>query len=755
MMTLPTRTAAQGPLDLQPGRCLAPVAALLLALIPAAPLFAEERGEGLVVAIPTSWSSDFTNHLRATVASRLEESHATRPQGPKNPALFHLICDFNPDGKDNTSDTPGACLDLADYLGELHRQGVRTVAFVHGKVTRHAVLPVLTCDEIVMASTPKTQLGEVAPPDRPLDERVRDLYEKTARNRYPLALIRKMYDAKVAVLKAPAGFKGDRYVADDRNPPPGSEPVRDLQAGSTALYNFTQARDFGICQQAPRNSIDEVLEAYHLPSTCLIQPLDRIVAWRVILSGTIDGEMEEKLHRRVDWALARNANLLIFQLACSGGDAKIAARMGLYLAELNDKRRAPLETIAYVTNQAGNTAAFLALGCDKIVMQKEQKEGDAVIQPGGRLGDFGDYFRNHKDAEQAVREDLAAIAVKRHHSAVLAEGLASRDLRIYAVVEKSVKKEDRRRYLRCISEDEYRADQDKEKRWEIVEMVKPRNEGEKDHYLTLSAERAQDLKLANAVANNFEEVCNWRRIAPTEVQTAGTDWIDAITEFLCHPWTSVVLVMLGITCLILELKMPGVVMPGIIAAICFVLFFWSHSQLHGQITWLAILLFLLGLVLIGLEVFVLPGFGVAGLSGILLMLCGLGLVAYGHWPTDQKEWGAFAQHVGPFGLSILGALACAVLLAKYLPNIPYVNKLILQPQADLEEGGESTPELVRSELAELLGAIGVAATPLRPAGKVQFGDAFVDVIAEGSYVMPGVRVQVIEIEGNRVVVKEV
>ena len=59
------------------------------------------------------------------------------------------------------------------------------------------------------------------------------------------------------------------------------------------------------------------------------------------------------------------------------------------------------------------------------------------------------------------------------------------------------------------------------------------------------------------------------------------------------------------------------------------------------------------------------------------------------------------------------------------------------------------------ELQGLLGAIGVAATPLRPAGKTQFGDSFIDVVAEGGYIMPGTRVQVIEVEGNRVVVKEV
>jgi membrane-bound serine protease (ClpP class) len=106
-------------------------------------------------------------------------------------------------------------------------------------------------------------------------------------------------------------------------------------------------------------------------------------------------------------------------------------------------------------------------------------------------------------------------------------------------------------------------------------------------------------------------------------------------------------------------------------------------------------------------------------------------------------------------LSILGALVAAFVLARYLPNIPYVNRLILQPGGENEEGGEGDPDPAHAELAALLGAIGVAATPLRPAGKAQFGDAFVDVVADGGYVVPGTRVQVIEIEGNRVVVKEV
>jgi membrane-bound ClpP family serine protease len=216
-----------------------------------------------------------------------------------------------------------------------------------------------------------------------------------------------------------------------------------------------------------------------------------------------------------------------------------------------------------------------------------------------------------------------------------------------------------------------------------------------------------------------------------------------------------VLVMIGVTCLILELKMPGVSLPGVIAAICFVLFFWAHSGFN-QIGILAMLLFALGLLLVALEVFVLPGFGVPGVSGILLMLGSVGLVAYGHWPRSNGEWLGFGKTLSPFSLSILGAVCAAYVLAKYLPHVPYANRLFLKPPATAtdESDGERIDTL-RPELAALLGAIGVAATPLRPAGKVQFGEQFVDVVSESGYVQPGTRVQVVEIEGMRVVVKEV
>ncbi len=106
----------------------------------------------------------------------------------------------------------------------------------------------------------------------------------------------------------------------------------------------------------------------------------------------------------------------------------------------------------------------------------------------------------------------------------------------------------------------------------------------------------------------------------------------------------------------------------------------------------------------------------------------------------------------------MGAMVAAFVMAWYLPHIPYASRLVLRPPVDDNEEAAEFSESglgLTTPAASMLGAIGVAVTTLRPAGIARFGDDFLDVVAEGSYVVAGNRVQVIEIEGNRIVVKEV
>jgi membrane-bound serine protease (ClpP class) len=163
---------------------------------------------------------------------------------------------------------------------------------------------------------------------------------------------------------------------------------------------------------------------------------------------------------------------------------------------------------------------------------------------------------------------------------------------------------------------------------------------------------------------------------------------------------------------------------------------------------------LMGLVLVGLEIFVLPGFGACGVSGILCMLAGLGLVTLEKIPETSNEWGNLGLKVSQYLIAMMGAVALAFTIAKFLPRVPYANRMILKaPNERTETAIELLPGA--GEAAELLGAIGTTNTPLRPAGVVKFGDKFVDVVSDGGFIPAGTRVQVIQVEATRIVVKEV
>src|SRR5262249_13746021 len=231
----------------------------------------------------------------------------------------------------------------------------------------------------------------------------------------------------------------------------------------------------------------------------------------------------------------------------------------------------------------------------------------------------------------------------------------------------------------------------------------------KDKFLKLNADQARRFGIVHPRAYDLASLYEDFGVKQSQVQVAGADWLDDLAEFLKSDWTSFLLIMIGITCLILELKLPGVGLPGVIAALCFVLYFWSHAQwAGGQVTWLAILLFVLGLVLLGIEIFVLPGFGVCGISGIILVIGSLALGAYGPWRQSGREWVDLSKQVGPLGLVLMGSVVLAILLARYLPNIPYANRLLLKPQTETE-GIDEAVEAVQSAHAALLGAIGVSA----------------------------------------------
>lgn len=648
------------------------------------------------------------------------------------PAPLKIVYDFNPDHQPSGPAPYGLCRELAAFL--LGLNDVTTIAFVHADVTRHAVLPVLACREIVMAK--ECRLGDALRDQAdPVGKDQLVFYKEAAEARgRSSAIVLKMLDRDLEIWEATRN-NSVWYVAGDAPAEDGVivnkaiGPV--LAKGSVALLTTAAAQKFGLCRRSLQTR-EEVAGWYGIPSSRLRDdPLlgRAAAAWHIEVRGPLTRSLEETLKRRLRRAVAQRANFIILQLECGGGDPDVAGSLGEYLRDLKDTTgQHPVMTVAYVTEQARDNAVFLALGCTQIVMDKKAK-----------LGDYEAYLKERPNYQPSVAAMLEDLARKKHYPALLVRGLADPALTLYRV-----KNKDNPLERTVVSDEQFRAAPE---RW-LLEDDKPLKV--KDQLLTLDADAAKRLGLAQHVVENLEQLHGQYKL--DAVREAGPDWLDRAALFLRSPAVSFILVLIGITCGLLELKIPGFGLAGVLSALSFVLFFWAHAQL--AFSWLAVLLFVLGLVFIVLEIFLLPGTAVLGISGVVLLLSGLGLATLERWPQTESEWVVAVTNVGRFGVSLIGALFAAIIIGRYLPNIPYANRMILVPATDRLEVEDDLPATT-AKLAALLGAIGVTATPLRPSGMVRFGDDYVDVVAEGGYVEPGARVQVVEIEANRIVVKEV
>jgi membrane-bound ClpP family serine protease len=716
----------------------------MLAVPPPAKAEGPPRPNGLLVSVPNPIEQPTVRQIR----NQIEDAFRTNPGGIKK-----IIFDFNPvKGRAATTDFY-SCLGLANYLLGVKNRA-RTVAFVHGEVMRHTVLPVLACDDLIMADN--SVIGDVRgnPPEF-LDDTIEFAYRKYARLKNPDSpdLVLKMLDKNMEVWQSKTG-NPVRYV--DRKKLKEGERERfketsipSLQRGSVS-YTTEDARKCELCW-SNRNTLKEVAYAVGLSESSLRQGITPGAknVWLIEFSTPVSAASVSSVRRKMDKAIAKGATLIILQLEGEGGDTVEANDFATkYLRNLKDDRgNNRVETIAYVPpGRKLEATTAIALGCTEIVMGKDSVLCNFVNAKAGKKGEAGDNFA-------MVQKTLAELAEKQKYSPLLIQGALDPNLEINLVKSKA---DPTNHFL--VSKEEFEADQERPADKRSLILVKPVKR--KGTFLELTAENAYKpayglTRMNPDEVEDYRAVCRKYGIDPDKVQKAGSDVLDEIEMFFRKPVVSFMLIMIGIIGLILEMKMPGVGLPGVIAAVCFVLYFWANSSV-GEFWWLAILLFILGLILIGLEVFFLPGMAVFGISGVVLVVTSLVLVTLEKAPSTTAEWLDLGRTLSWYTLGLAAGIACAFLIARYLPQIPYANRLVLLPPTDRPEPqGDESAGSSGAAPAALLGAIGEAATNLRPAGKARFGDDFLDVVAEGSYVNAGKRVQVIEIEGNRIVVKEV
>ncbi len=693
----------------------------------------------VVIPVATPFESEGAKRIRNLALEALDKFILeTKGVPAAERPVFKLILDFNPQGKAFTSEF-GPAYDLAQSLRLLKNRGSLTIfGWVHGEVQRHGVLPLLACDNIYYSKDALVG-GVVGDSGEFLSNTIRTAYDEITAGRFARVVIRKMYAPDLVIVKA-TNPKG-REIFVERGEDPQGEIV--LQAGKEGRYDFAAAKTFGISEQEPAENLGALAAILRLSAKSLGDATvsnRELVPWRIVLTGPITPELFERFKRRVSRAVGQGANCLILQFECGQGMAESALEIASFIRDLEKSSRVnPIKTIAFHTTRARDLSLIMSLACSKIIMEEGASLGpldDALISnPETRL-------RLRTQLEDLLQEKIAS----KLEAKLLAEAFLNSSSRIALVVHKVTGE------TKLIDSE----DLVNQPAFKLELQIKPFSKEDENKTLRLRAEQAADSRIGmvNTVTKDVESALLSENFKMESVPISGTDWLDELAEFLTHPWTRVVLIMLAITCLILEVKMPGISLPGVLSAFFFVLFFWSHSQFSGQIFWLAIFLFFLGMILIGVEIFILPGFGITGIAGILLVLGSLGLVAYGHWPKNPDEWVGLGKSMAPYGISCMGALVSVVIIAQFLPSMPMTSKLFLKPRDNDDQPLFAEDELHQG-LAGLLGSIGVAETSLHPSGKAKFGDHWLDVVSDGGFIVQGAKIKVCQIEGGKIVVSEV
>jgi membrane-bound serine protease (ClpP class) len=419
----------------------------------------------------------------------------------------------------------------------------------------------------------------------------------------------------------------------------------------------------------------------------------RPVVYVVPIEGIIDLGLAPFVARVLQEAANAGAAAVVLDINTFGGrvDAAVLIRDALLEARVR--------TVAFVDRRAISAGALIALATETIAMADGGTIGAAtpvqIGAPGGPAQPVAEKTVSY------MRKEFRATAEARKRPPLLAEAMVDTDVEIPGVIEKG-------------------------------------------KLLTLTTDEALRHKLADLRANDLEALLQSLNLAGAEVRQAQPNWAELLVRFLTHPVVGSLLIMLGILGVITEIRTPGFGFPGGIGLTSLGLFFWGHwlVRLAG---WEELLLVGVGLVLLAIEVFVTPGFGIIGILGLGALLGGVGLSLVGAGAT----WEAVLVAIGQVALSLLLAIVAALFLLRVLPRLPFGRRLVLETGLPATAGYASAPE----GDSRWLGKRGTAASSLRPAGIAHLDDERVDVVSDGELIEAGEPIEVIRVDGNRIVVR--
>lgn len=685
----------------------------------------EKSAPVVLLQVPLPLTGNVDQHVQGQISRALKRL----PADAKRPTL---ILEFRPEPESAGEGSDfGRAHSLARYLVSEDLATVKTVAYLPHSVKGHGVLPVLACEQIVMAKD--AELGAAGIDEKLLDDTMRGAYREFATRRLtiPPAVALGMLDDELEVVRVttPDGvrYETPEGVAKLRADGLANREDTLFRAGEHHVLDGNLMRQYGFATHLAEDK-PGLAAALSISPTALRAPLVPDDGWKPI-RVEIDGPVN---HQKVNWVLRvvsdhqkkKDFNLLCIEINSAGGDIKESVRLASEIAEFGKEIR----TVAIVRREARADAGIIAWACDDLVMWEN-----------ARIGGEGE-AKNIKDRDREnLRDPLKRIAELRQRTWSLPLALIDSQTQIWPY-----QRTGSNDFL-FLSTEEWNNLPEKED-WQRGANMLPIGRG-------IDAKLATEIGLATNVIHSDEELKSLYHL-DGEIKSVRSNWALQAIEWLADPRLSAMLLFVAMFALMIEFSSPGVGLPGFIALLCFVLFFWSQF-LHGTATGLEICLFVVGIICVLIEIFVAPGTMVFGIGGGLMIVSSIILASQTFvLPTNMYQLKQMPVSLTVFIVGLTGAFVAIGLIRRYLPDTPYFNKMILQPPGgdELEER-QSREQLV--QWAHLSGKRGVTTTALFPSGKALFGDEMVDVVSAGEMIERGATVVVVEVLGSRVLVREV
>ena len=690
---------------------------------------AENPRVGRLIRVPLPITGSVDSQVKRAVERALTEL----PKGGGRPVL---VFEFYPaQNKFGEGSDFGRALNLANFLSSRELSAAKTVAFVPKTIKGHGVLAAIACEEIVMA--PDAEIGDAGidlRPEEAIDPTVRSGYYQIAERRktIPAQVALGMLDRNLEVLQVETERSTEFVLRSELDELRRKHTIQAerviIPAGQMGIFTGRTARELGFVKYLAADRT-VLAKALGLPATALEDDPTLGGRWRAVrvpVKGAINANLVGRVQKMIETQVEEgDANFVCLWIDSPGGSLLDSMNLASYLAGLDPAR---VRTVAYIPSEAYGDAALIALACDQLVMQRDATLGGSGAEAFTPL--------EIADVHRMVRDSLAP---KKSRTWSLTVALMDPDLAVYRYTHRTTG------LVEYFSEEEVRSQIDPDQ-WVQGPEVRPLREPLKVH-----GARAEELGLARHAVADFTE---FRQLYNLEddVSLVEMGWADALIDALAMPGVAWLLLFVGVAALYAELHSPGIGVGGFVAGICFLLFFWS-KYLEGTAGWLEALLFLAGLVCILLEIFVLPGTAIFGLGGGLLLILSLVLASQTFvLPRNEYQFEQLRDTLLGLSALVFGVVLAAVAMRRFFPHAPLLNRMVLKPPStDEMEHLAQRESLV--DFTHLLGRQGVTTTQLVPAGKARIDGQFVDVSSRGEFIDRGTSVTVVEVHGNRVVVR--